>query len=317
VSQIGGSTILQDGIEMPLPLARAEGQKLWPHKEKADLILSVGCGVMTPAINMQTDCFSRLIRYFSSSTDSSQRFLKDKLAEMGEIDRCYRIDPHLQMREISLDDTSVIPMMKERLERDLSQSNRDPGIFGDLAWKMVASLFWFQFVETPRAIQDYRGPTCDTEFLCHGEVACRYGDNPNVVKMLRERHPHMRVYIGGKSFAIDENYRTRVSFDQNSWCAPFDIMVESHGKFATITGFPNTIENLLYQQHMGNLARPCTSPEPEPCQRLGKRKLQEGDRLEIPRFKKRRHSTSNSPKIRKEYLLRNRNHKRLLTYKRQ
>lgn len=78
---------------MPLPVARAEGQKLWPHIERPDLILSLGCGVTTPDINMRTDCFSRLIRYFLSSLDSSQRYLKDTLTESGKIDRCYRIDP--------------------------------------------------------------------------------------------------------------------------------------------------------------------------------------------------------------------------------
>lgn len=271
---------------MPLPLARAEGRKLWPHKEGPDFVLSLGCGVMKPTVNIQRNFGSRYLHWSLASLNGSKRYLKYKLAS-GKMNQCYRIDPDLHMREVCLDDTSAISLMKQKVERDLSV---DTGFLGDLPWKMVASLFWFQFLNTPRSSQDTaQGSTQEYKFVCTGEIVCRYGDDPSIKKILREKYPHIRIFIGGKCFPMHDSYRTIVTFTHDSWCAPFDVVLEYERNYAVITGFPSTIENILYQQHLGNLDDACTCHRLKPSQRQMKRKIREGDNMKPPILKKRVH----------------------------
>ncbi|RFU73490.1 patatin-like phospholipase, partial [Trichoderma arundinaceum] len=266
--RIGSSTIFQDGFEIPLPLARAEGRKLWPHKEEPDYILSLGCGVMQPVINIRRNFLSRYMHYSLSSLNGPERYDKYEQA-FGKMNRCYRIDPRLQMKEVQLDDTSAIPLMKEKLEKDLSVDAGKSGFVDDLSWKMVASLFWFEFIQMP-------SPTEDGVFECSGEVACRYGDDPLLMETLSKRYPSMRIFIGGQSFAMNGGQRTHISFTQDSWCTPFDIVLECDSRYAAITGFPDSIENILSQQHMGT-PDPWFIRTPEPSARPKKRKFEGGD----------------------------------------
>ncbi|KAL7940326.1 hypothetical protein V8C42DRAFT_356333 [Trichoderma barbatum] len=203
---------------------------------------------MQPVVSIRRNFFSRYMHYSLSSLNGSERYDKYEQA-FGVMNRCYRIDPRLQMREVQLDDTSAIPRMKEKLEKDLSIDVSKSGFVDDLSWKMVASLFWFQFIQMPL-------PTEDGEFNCSGEVACRYCDDASLMEALTRKFPYMRIFIGGRSFDINGGQRTPVSFTQDSWCTPFDVVLECGSKYSPITGFPDSIENILNQQHMGT-TEPC------------------------------------------------------------
>lgn len=280
-------------------MARAEGRKLWPHKEGPDYILSLGCGIMQPTINVRHNFFSRYMHYSLSSLNGSERYDKYEQA-FGKMNRCYRIDPRLQMREVQLDDISAIPLMKEKLEKDLSVDAEKHGFIEDLSWKMVASLFWFQFVQMPL-------PTEDGVFECTGEVGCRYSDDPVLMEILSRKYPFIRIFIGGNSFAMKGGQRTPVSFPQDSWCTPFDIVLECNSRYAAITGFPESIENLLSQQHMG-IPDPWFIGTAESSAQQKKRKLEVEDQLAIlPRPKRKIQSTYNSTyNIKPAYQIKNR-----------
>ncbi len=84
-----------------------------------------------------------------SALDSHTEYEKFWLVS-GVNDQSDRIDPILEMDEVQLDNVEAMVLMEKALEATFA-SNRNLKLrLERLAWKMIGTLFYFEFLELPR-----------------------------------------------------------------------------------------------------------------------------------------------------------------------
>lgn len=241
------ATAFEDGFNIPLPQAISEGKKLWPYKVRPDFLLSIGCGNLRAAVNKRSSWIYRTAHWMNSELDGHKQYQKIKLVTSIN-DECDRIDPVLDMDEVGLDKVESIAQMQKELKSSFSTRPELERIIERLAWKMIGTLFYFEFLEMPQCV--LKGPN-DVRLYCRGVIACRYGDDPYVISALKKRYGdelifsvngHPRAYQNCKDFF----------FELPSWTSPFSIKLGGDHREALISGFPECAAKLvLLQQEAG------------------------------------------------------------------
>lgn len=241
------ATVYEDGFNIPLPQAISEGKKLWPYKVRPDFLLSVGCGNLRATVNKRPSWIHRTAHWINSELGGHKQYEKIKLVTNIN-DQCDRIDPVLDMDEVGLDKVESIAQMRKELKASFSTSPELKLIIERLVWKMIGTLFYFEFLEMPQRI--LKGPN-DVRLHCRGFIACRYEDDSYVMSVLKNRYGdelifsvngHPRTYPNCKDF----------SFDLPSWTTPFTIKLGGDHREALISGFPECAAKLvLLQQEAG------------------------------------------------------------------
>ncbi|KAK1659779.1 hypothetical protein BDP55DRAFT_678413 [Colletotrichum godetiae] len=236
--RLGSSTSsYYDGLEIPLLHARSEALRLCPRKTVPDYILSAGNGVMKAAPNGMSNSLSRFA-HFSLESLWGHRQYQRLGGSAGEAFNEFRIDPTLDMEAVALDDADAISKLIRQLDREFLVNRDLHQRVQQVSLVMIASLFYFSFDTTTRTTR--RG-----EVLCRGFVACRYGDDPSVTRVLATRFKGLSLVVAGNKYKIAADERTVVSFTLPSLSVPFDIRLKYNDTSSSISGFPQTADALL------------------------------------------------------------------------
>jgi hypothetical protein len=233
-----GDHVLQDGIETPLFHSRSEARKLWPHKATHDYVLSLGCGVMrsSPPGGRHTvsSCLS-----LTNAFMSPERIFDQQNALHLHTGNVYRVDLNVYVGDMRLDDCSKIESLAQATQEAFGAggsawpSTRPP------MWAMLTSLFYFEL----SAVSSVEGQPSTMQ--CTGYVRCHYEDDLRVQHLFPRRYRGKKASVRGQAFPVRG---TETQFTVDSWYRPVDMTMGVEGESASLSGFPECIDNLLQQQ---------------------------------------------------------------------
>lgn len=217
----------------PGPVAKAEAIELFQNKSACTLV-KVGCGKQKSSDKISTDqrFYHRVYRLISDASKAAELHHYSNT----EPDFTY-LNPDLDMDETSLDDISTLETLQTIVTSYLA-TNNDYRTKYEIpsAWLLTASLFYFEFFDQPQGK--------DQSIRCSGIIKCRYPDDQNLCRKLREHLEHITGFsINGKYFPF--KLPCKVNFSLQSLTQNFDIQLLSGEKRSSISGLPDTAENIL------------------------------------------------------------------------
>jgi len=243
--RLGGQSFLDGGIlhNNPAAIARREGAKLWSCRPDENFLVSVGCGDMR-MISMGDNVVARLFKTLMYKTYPAKE--EEVRALWGDYSDSYiRLDPKLDIDDISLDDVKSMLSLLSRVRCIINDDQTLQDSISKCAWQLLANTFFCHAIQT----SSHSDRLATSLTLC-----CRLGEDAS--KIL-EKWPDARLLIDGStSFADVSNLPCTVQLDSNPMTAAIDIELVSGKKRASISGFPRKLGSL-----------PCTRPpsEPEIC----------------------------------------------------
>ena len=203
-------------------------------------MLSLGCGISRDLPFRGHNALSRCLNFAHEITKPKRTFDQQQALEWN-LDNFYRIDPLLSGGQVDLDDTSQLPHLKQCVDDFLA----GPDILCDLdhlIWSMLSCLFYFELSAIPR----YNLQTSKIE--CRGQVRCRYADDLQVQHLFQTRYRSKRVTVGPCSFTFSGVEPLPMRLEVDSWYQKMDMTLDVENRSASISGFPESMSNLLAQQ---------------------------------------------------------------------
>jgi hypothetical protein len=243
--RLGGQSFLDGGIlhNNPAAIARREGAKLWSCRPDENFLVSVGCGDMR-MMSMGDNVVARLFKTLMYKTYPAKE--EEVRALWGDYSDSYiRLDPKLDIDDISLDDVKSMLSLLSRVRCIIKDDQTLQGNISKCAWQLLANTFFCHDVQS----------SCHFNGLARSvTLCCRLGGDAS--KIL-EKWPDARLLVNGLTSPADvSNLPCTVQLDDNSMTAEIKIELVSGTKRASISGFPRKLGSL-----------PCTRPfsEPEIC----------------------------------------------------
>lgn len=236
-----GDHVLQDGIETPLFHSRSEARKLWPHKATHDYALSLGCGVTRSSPPGARHAVGRCLS-LTNAFMSPERIFDQQNALHLHTENVYRLDPVLDVGDMRLDDCSKIEPLAQATQEIFGAGGSAWPSTQPLAWAMLASLFYFEL----SAVCGVEGQPSTMQ--CTGYIRCRYEDDLRVQHLFHTRYKGKKATMRGRAFPVRGTEPALVQFTVDSWYRPVDMTMGVEGESASLSGFPECIDNLLQQQ---------------------------------------------------------------------
>jgi hypothetical protein len=242
----------------PVYLALWESDQIWTSHAARDVVLSLGTGTdcdptspVAPSFrHFLVDGFiPRLYRSSMSSLDGevTWKHLQNSLDEKSKSDY-FRLNVHLQGQPV-MDDTACMDGLRELVRAFHSLED-----YGNIAAALLVSSFYFELTALPRLEGGL--------YKCNGTIRCRGHANAVVESLLN-------LYFGPLEFATDSRllgsldpksdfcqrcnrYGKRVSFYVQHLSETFTLFLaaEDVGKRRKLSGFPQSMEWFIQQQHL-------------------------------------------------------------------
>jgi hypothetical protein len=204
-------------------------------------VISLGCGITRTTPLTSYHPVSRCLNVANEFTKAKRTF--DQQEALGiQGDNVHRIDPDLHLGDINLDDSSKLVQVAQKVEEQFRDESLASQQLRPLAWKMLASLFYFELLAVPLASSD------GSSIECAGRIRCRYGDDLRVKGLFQKLHKNKRISICGQSLLLRGTGPLLVKFRVQSWYQKVDIVLRSNDAGASISGFPESISSILAQQ---------------------------------------------------------------------
>ena len=257
---------------------------MFPAVKKPDFILSLGTG--EPKHEEDTTSRTRgILRLFTDG--AFPRYLRLGWEKMRDRKsrQAYQNDSRYHRLDIKydaepwLDDTSSIPILKNRVDMDPLL----PGIISDVARHMIASLFYFEL--------DPYLDRLNGEWNCSGHILCSIRrNNPAFTALIQkltdmsatfwlDDDPISGMFDSGCFYGRDGNFRKRVEVKTKS---EFSISLkQGRAETTDISGSPFTIEGLAKSQGLDAVFG-----------RADHRKRAASDQISRPKKRQRRHTIS-------------------------
>ena len=238
--------VLQDGrigfFNNPTAIARAEGNKLWPESFQRNLIVSLGCGVATyPSPYSGNTWVHRIVR--SALDVMSGHIQHEHILLIDPQFAVARLDPHLAIEEVDIDDSSSIERLRKELEKEIFRSKALKSKLETTAWRLIASSFVLELERLPyQSRKRYRG-RLSRRWQCSGVLKCKQRDEKAFLATLKSREPDLHIQIDGKRFEVDD--WKRLTFSVTHENKDIDFILKNASFSAPISGFPCNIRKML------------------------------------------------------------------------
>lgn len=240
--RLGGQSFLDGGIlhNNPAAIARREGAKLWSCRPNENFLVSVGCGDMR-MISMGDNVVARLFKTLMYKTYPAKE--EEVRALWGDYSDSYiRLDPKLDIDDISLDDVKSMLSLLSRVRCIINDDRTLQDSISKCAWQLLGNTFFCHAVQT----SSNSNGLATSLTLC-----CRLGED--AIKIL-EKWPDAQLLVDGSASSADvSKLPYTVQLDNKPMNAEIDIELVSGTKRASISGFPRKLGSL-----------PCTGPSSEP-----------------------------------------------------
>ncbi|KAI9760680.1 MAG: hypothetical protein M1840_002356 [Geoglossum simile] len=260
-AQISTVGAFQDGglkHNNPVYLALWESDQIWTSHATRDVVLSLGTGTESDPMSPVAPSFRhflvdgfipRLYRSSMSSLDGeiTWKHLQNSLDEKSKSDY-FRLNVPLQGEPV-LDDTACMDKLRESV-----RSFPSLGDYIDIAAALLVSSFYFELTALPR----FEGGL----YKCNGTIRCR-GHSDAIIESL------FNLHYGRLEFAADSRllgsldpetdfcqqchrYRKRISFyvQKLNETVTLCLVAKDVGKRRKLSGFPQSIEWFIQQQHL-------------------------------------------------------------------
>jgi hypothetical protein len=256
---VGSLGAFQDGglqHNNPASIAQWEMQFLWPNKPQPDFALSLGTGTSSPAVISQSPTISRFyVRLFKSfmrnldGEDAWKRFLNS--VPLGMRRRFHRLNVSLVGPEPRLDDTVVIPELKNRVAQTIGEQKP---LISSIFDSIIASMFYFELEHVPKLGR--------AGYECSGSIFCRLNMPPDGLRYLYDRLLKTQSWFliqGNPVSCIQYNhipktlppFQRRVSFRAESLDEVVSISIRGiTSEPLLLSGFPTTIHRLVEAQQL-------------------------------------------------------------------
>ena len=232
-----GSIVFQDGgmeHNYPGSIAKTEGKKLFP-KKPSYLMVTIGCGIQNRRVLTKSKP-SCLHRFYNSSMKNIDPHHQYEISRLSDFEKTIRLDPVLNMEETTLDDVEAIAELQQKLGQIFKSDRVFRAQIKITAWSLIASLFYFEFEREPEP-----HGSC---FSCNAKISCRYSDTLDLYAKLLTRYRNKAVFQVNNQIVMFK-LPCRVKFQLPNLTRPFDVLMKFEDQEASITGFPDTAENLL------------------------------------------------------------------------
>ena len=123
----------------PASIALREASDLYACQLKDVLVTSVGCGRLN-LVPESNDIFRQLIHSFYIKTSPAQE--EEDRSVWGHQEKYTRVDPFIDINNISLDDISSMESLLPQLQREMSENSDLHKRLVDAKWKIFANSFF-------------------------------------------------------------------------------------------------------------------------------------------------------------------------------
>lgn len=238
-----GSRVYSDGgmrFNCAGPVADSEAKL---HCGRApDYRFSFGCGIFRQPTNTKTSWIHRVIHSSLQGLDANAQYEASLLSHDSTMNRT-RFNPVLDMNEIPLDDISIDHQVQQATRSALTSQAWTSKI-AEGAWQMVASLFCFAFIREP--VYEAKSRT----FSCVGTVFFRYPEHYQAFVDQYGVSTWLETVDTLTGDMIPVSVKHQVMFSIESRHQPFDIRLRCHSKDASISGFPDSAEQIWNNQYI-------------------------------------------------------------------
>jgi hypothetical protein len=231
--RLGGQSFLDGGVmyNNPAAIARREGAKIWSCRPDENFLVSVGCGDMR-MMSMGDNVVGRLFKTLMYKTYPAKE--EEIRALWGDYSDSYiRLDPKLDIDDISLDDVKSMLSLLSRVRSIIKDDRTLQDNISKCAWQLLANTFFCHMVQS----------SCHSdEFARSLTLCCRLGEDAG--KIL-EKWPDVQLLIDGSTSSAElSNLPCTVQLNHNPMIAEINIELVSGDKRASISGFPRTLGSL-------------------------------------------------------------------------
>lgn len=206
------------------------------------LIVSVGCGRLFTAPLTYTSVFRRYIKVFEETLDAEKQHDFTRMPMSGRAENLVRLNPRLDMDEVSLDEQSSMSTLKNSVQAMLNSISSSAQLFsGDCeaaARRLIASLFYFELGYKLRKGEE------EGQVLQTGIVKIQLTEEE--FRALKGKYPEVRVRI--KDLEIDVSDLMEVEILHPSSTELFKVELVHPSWVQQISGSPFTIGQLREAQ---------------------------------------------------------------------
>ena len=235
--RLNGQSFLDGGLVFNNPgaIASAEGAKLFHCRPNENYRVSVGCGDMR-MMSMGDNVITRLLKTVMYKTYPAKE--EEVRALWGDYSDSYvRLDPKLDIEDISLDDVKSMLSLLSRVRSIIREDEVLQDNISKCAWQLLANTL-FCVVS-----QDFSsgGEEQDVSLT----ICCRLGKD---VEKVAENRPHARLTINMSTSVVDlSSLPCTVKLDKVAPSTMIDVQLIEGKRRASVNGFPRELRSLSRQ----------------------------------------------------------------------
>lgn len=214
-----------------------EAKDLYEISSDRNLTVSVGCGITEASAPGGTSFFWRLWQNFNNKIDAQKQH--DNMLLMAETQdlNLYRLNPHLPIDEVRLNDFSSIAALQRAIRNVLETDRQFQENIRYTSMMMIASLFYFELSEHKRSRRR-------TTKHMSGTILSRLSTSE--IDDFKNRYDRAKFHVNGQSFRF--GIPTNIEVPVKGARELFQIELSIGNRSYPINGSPFSIERLKEAQ---------------------------------------------------------------------